>query len=316
VIRRAAALLVFVGVWFVFVPANAAETHTATIASFNYTPSDVQIHVGDTVVWRNVDPTVHTVTASRGEFVSGSMRQGQTFAVRFNAAGAYPYFCEPHEFMRGTVSVYGSGAATSAPSTTSSTAAPSALASPTTVVVVTAPPTTIESTTTTTGPPRFVVGAVRGDSEQPSPVVPVLATLALAAVFGVAFRRRAEAARYLAVAATLASGALHLQLRLVLDYPEPIGTLLVIEAGGAAVLAAWLAAGPLTARKGAVAIGAHVAALAALGVTRTSVGLFGFHEFGWDPSPQLPLAVALGAVAIAALAVGTVLRSVFASPDV
>jgi hypothetical protein len=80
------------------------------------------------------------------------------------------------------------------------------------------------------------------------------------------------------------------------------------------VLAAWLAAGPLARRKTAVAGGAHIAALAALGITRTSVGLFGFHEYGWDPSPQLPLALTFGAVAIGALALGTFVRSQHASP--
>jgi hypothetical protein len=138
----------------------------------------------------------------------------------------------------------------------------------------------------------------------------VAGTIALAGVVGaVLARRRLDGLRYVAAIATVASGALHLQLRLVLDYPEPIGTLLVIEAGGAAVLAAWLVAAPLTRRRAVIAAGAHLAALVALGVTRTSIGLFGFHEFGWDPSPQLPLALTLGLVAIAALGLGTVLRS-------
>jgi hypothetical protein len=264
---------------------------TATIAEFAYTPSDIQIHAGDTVVWNNSDPTVHTVTASRGEFGSGSMRQGQTFAVRFNTPGVYPYFCEPHEFMRGLVSVY--PATKRAPSVDAT--------SPTSVFVVTVP---------TTAAPRFVATNVTGHADQPAALMPVVATIAAVVALVVGLRRLGyDAFRLVAVVATLATGALHLQLRLVLDYPEPIGTLLVIEAGGAVVLAAWLAAGPLTTRKGAVAVALHAAALVALGVTRTSVGLFGFHEFGWDPSPQLPLALTFGAVAIAMLSLGTVLRS-------
>lgn len=270
---------------------------TATIAEFTYTPSDIRIHAGDTVVWNNADPTVHTVTASRGEFASGSMGQGQTFAVKFNTPGVYPYFCEPHEFMRGNVSVL--------PATTRAPAAADAT-TPTSVFVVTVP---------TTAAPSFVATGVTGRDEQPAALMPVVATMAAVVALVVGLRRLGyDALRVLAVIATLATGALHLQLRLVLDYPEPIGTLLVIEAGGAVVLAAWLAAGPLTARKRLVAIGLHVAALLALGITRTSVGLFGFHEFGWDPSPQLPLALTLGGIAIAALVIGTVPRSEHASP--
>jgi copper binding plastocyanin/azurin family protein len=269
---------------------------TASIAEFSYTPSDIRIHAGDTVVWNNADPTVHTVTASRGEFASGSMGQGQTFAVRFNTPGVYPYFCEPHEFMRGNVSVL---PATKRGPATDAT-------SPTSVFVVTVP---------TTAAPSFVATGVIGHDEQPAALMPVVATLAAVVALVVGLRRLGyDALRVLAVIATLATGALHLQLRLVLDYPEPIGTLLVIEAGGAVVLAAWLAAGALTAHKRVVAIALHVTALLALGITRTSIGLFGFHEFGWDPSPQLPLALTLGGIAIAALVIGTVPRSEHASP--
>ena len=272
-------------------------TAAATIAEFTFTPSDIQIHAGDTVEWHNADPTVHTVTASRGEFGSGSMREGQNFAVQFNTPGVYPYFCEPHEFMRGTVSVF--------PATTRTTVA--TVTSPTSVFVVTVP--------TTAAPHRFVASDVTGHADQSSPLLPILATLVAIAALAVAVRRfRLDAARTVATVATLGTGAVHLQLRLLLDYPPPIGTLLVIEAGGAAVLAAWLASGTLTRRKAFAGIGLHAAGLVALGITRTSLGLFGFHEFGWDPSPQLPLALVLGTVAVGSLVIGTVLRSAPALP--
>jgi hypothetical protein len=256
-------------------------TATATIADFAYTPDDVVIHAGDTVVWRNDDRTVHTVTASRGEFISGSMRAGQSYTVRFNTPGVYPYFCEPHEFMRGTVSV------------------------------LPAPGSHVSALAT----PRTEAGAVSGHVDAASPVGAFVATVAGVALVALFVRRlHRDAARTVAVLATLATAALHLQLRLMLDYPEPIGTLLVIEAGGAVVLAAWVATGDLTRRKRGAAAALHFAALVALGVTRTSLGLFGFHELGWDPAPQLPLAIAFGVVAIASLTLGTVLRSQPALP--
>jgi hypothetical protein len=263
----------------------------ATIADFSYGPSNVQIHAGDYVTWNNEGATVHTVTASRGEFGSGSMRQGQSFSVQFNTPGVYPYFCEPHEFMRGVVSVY--------PATSPTTALDAS--TPTSLFVVTVP---------TTSPRAFVVEKVAGGSEQPGAFTPVVATIVAAVALAIGLRRLGQdGLRVLAVIATVATGVLHLQLRSGIPYPEPIGTLLVIEAGGAAVLAAWLAVGPLTRRQALVGIALHAVALAALAITRTSIGLFGFHEFGWDPSPQLPLALTFGAVAIAALALGTVRRS-------
>jgi hypothetical protein len=248
----------------------------------------VMIHAGDYVTWNNEGATVHTVTASRGEFNSGSMRQGQSFAVQFNTPGVYPYFCEPHEFMRGTVSVYPATAAAPPPHATT----------PTSVFVVTVPTTAVRP---------FVAERVTGSADQPAALMPVLTTIVAAAALATGLRRLGrDGFRVVAVLATLATGALHVQLRHGLDYPEPIGTLLVVEAGGAAVLAAWLAVGPLTRRKAAVAMALHAAALGALAITRTSIGLFGFHEYGWDPSPQLPLALTFGAVAIASVALGTV----------
>jgi plastocyanin len=289
-------------------PKAEAKAHAVAIASFNYQPADVRIAVGDTVEWRNLDPTVHTVTASRGEFSSGSMRQGQTFRATFNAPGVYPYFCEPHETMRGMVSVTGTAApTTTTTATTSTTVVTGAPTAPGSV------PVTGPAHTTTTVPDHngaaapvattaapVVASAVMGEADQASPILPIAAVIAVTATL-LAALRRAEVLRYLAVAATLATGLLHLQVRFALDYPEPIGTLLVIEAAGAAVVAAWLVAAPFTRTKQLVAIGAHAAALGALAITRTSIGLFGFHEIGWDPSPQLPVAVALGLVAVGLL---------------
>ncbi|HUR78916.1 MAG TPA: cupredoxin family copper-binding protein [Acidimicrobiales bacterium] len=293
-------------------PAARAQSHAVTIASFSYTPAEVRIGAGDTVEWRNVDPTVHTVTASRGEFSSGSMRQGQTFRATFSVPGVYPYFCEPHETMRGIVSVSGTTTTTSsAPSVTTTTVAASRSSSPAPVVSATGPSTAVPPrsdapvTTTASAAAVVVAQAVSGEATQSSPVLPIAGVVlvlfaALARMWraGVA---RPDALRFAAAAATAATGILHAQLRWALDYPEPIGTLLVIEAAGATVLAAWLLARPWTRAVQLCAIGAHGVALVALAITRTGVGLFGFHEIGWDPSPQVPLAVTFGLVAIALL---------------
>jgi Copper binding proteins, plastocyanin/azurin family len=278
-------------------------SQTATIASFNYTPKDVQIAVGDTVVWRNLDATVHTVTASRGEFNSGSMRQGQEWSATFTVPGVYPYFCEPHEFMRGSVSVTGPAPTTTIGSPTTTTAAAAPVTSTTFRALEPLP--NDESAADHNGSaagdsPVVVASGVTGAAEQPSPVLPILGLVVVTGAAAGALRRAKF--HYLAAALTVATGLLHLQVRVALDYPEPVGTLLVIEAAGAGVLAAWLMVHPWTRHKQLVAIGAHVAALGALAVTRTSLGLFGFHEIGWDPSPQLPLAVTIGLLAIAALA--------------
>ena len=71
----------------------------------------IEIFVGDTVVWKNADTTRHTVTSGSGPsnpdglFDSGYFGPGKFFSHTFDEVGAYPYYCEPHPWMQGTVFV-------------------------------------------------------------------------------------------------------------------------------------------------------------------------------------------------------------------
>src|SRR5215208_792105 len=73
------------------------------------------IGVSNKVVWTNTDVTGHTVTTDDGyvDLISGdfdSIKQlgsivapGQTFDFTFTQVGQYPYHCEPHPHMQGSV---------------------------------------------------------------------------------------------------------------------------------------------------------------------------------------------------------------------
>jgi plastocyanin len=78
----------------------------ATIANFVYLPDPIVIRAGQTVRWTNLDPAVHTVTADNHTFTSPRLSQGDTYTMTFPQPGTYPYFCEPHPFMHGTVEVH------------------------------------------------------------------------------------------------------------------------------------------------------------------------------------------------------------------
>jgi plastocyanin len=85
-------------------------TTNVTIQDFFYTPSGVTISANGIVKWTNIGPTVHTVTSGTspnpdGKFNSGNMATGATVCVQFTAPGIYPYFCIPHPFMIGSVTV-------------------------------------------------------------------------------------------------------------------------------------------------------------------------------------------------------------------
>jgi plastocyanin len=79
----------------------------ATIANFIYLPDPIQIRVGDSIRWTNLDnvPDGHTVTARDLSFTSPVLHQGDTYVRTFTRAGTYEYFCEPHPFMTAFIDV-------------------------------------------------------------------------------------------------------------------------------------------------------------------------------------------------------------------
>ncbi len=90
-----------------FDPANAATA---------FTPPELTVAVGTTVVWTNDDAIAHTVTSGGsdgttgtpdGTFDSGFLNAGDTFSYTFDQAGEFDYFCIPHPWMIGKVIVEG-----------------------------------------------------------------------------------------------------------------------------------------------------------------------------------------------------------------
>ncbi|KFM15657.1 Plastocyanin protein [Marine Group I thaumarchaeote SCGC AAA799-D11] len=76
-----------------------------------YIPYSIEIFVGDTVQWNNVDTAAHTVTSgsmqdgTSGVFDSSLFMAGETFEFTFEEAGTYDYFCMVHPWMTGKVIV-------------------------------------------------------------------------------------------------------------------------------------------------------------------------------------------------------------------
>jgi len=76
-----------------------------------FIPYSLQVRVGDTVIWNNVDTAAHTVTSGNisdgvdGVFDSSLFMSGTTFEFTFDEAGEYPYFCMVHPWMTGEVVV-------------------------------------------------------------------------------------------------------------------------------------------------------------------------------------------------------------------
>ena len=86
-----------------------AATHDVSIVGFTFDPQIVNINVGDTVKWTNNDSVPHTSTSDTMVWDSGTLNNGDTFEFTFNTADSYPYHCEVHPSMTGTVNVGSTG---------------------------------------------------------------------------------------------------------------------------------------------------------------------------------------------------------------
>ncbi len=75
------------------------------IRGFAFEPAEVRVRAGDRVTWINCDEERHTSTADEGAWSSPLLPPGETFTYEFDAAGEFPYHCEPHSFMTGAVIV-------------------------------------------------------------------------------------------------------------------------------------------------------------------------------------------------------------------
>jgi len=75
------------------------------------TTGDVEILIGDTIVWKNADTSFHTVTSGSesegfdGLFDSKEFAPGKSFTYKFSEIGHYPYYCTLHPWMKGTIIV-------------------------------------------------------------------------------------------------------------------------------------------------------------------------------------------------------------------
>ena len=88
--------------------ADAVEANAVTIKNFKFAPSDIKVKVGTTVTWTNQDGVKHNVMTEDGapEKIEGELiAKGETFSYTFKKAGTYDYFCQPHPYMKGTVTV-------------------------------------------------------------------------------------------------------------------------------------------------------------------------------------------------------------------
>ena len=86
--------------------ATKPVVHTVVIDGMQFSPAVLQVHAGDTVIWKNKDPFPHTATSdSRPGFDSGTIAAGGSWKFKALKRGTFPYVCTLHRTMKGSLVV-------------------------------------------------------------------------------------------------------------------------------------------------------------------------------------------------------------------
>ena len=75
------------------------------IADFAFDPAAITATVGQTVTFTNNDSAPHTATLDDGSCTTPNIDSGAADGLTFNAAGTYPFHCNVHPNMKGTITV-------------------------------------------------------------------------------------------------------------------------------------------------------------------------------------------------------------------
>ena len=102
-----AALAVAIGVvWLASGPAAAqSKTVEVTIEHFAFTPANLIVAAGDTLVFVNRDIVPHTATASDNSWTTGEIAHGASAHVTLPTRPEADYFCKFHPVMKGHLTI-------------------------------------------------------------------------------------------------------------------------------------------------------------------------------------------------------------------
>jgi len=102
--RRYRALLIVAALAVSTWPVRAADMEV-NIDNFAFTPKELTVKAGTTIVFHNRDDIPHSVVGSTGEFHSKALDTDDSFSFTFTTPGTYQYFCYIHPHMTGTIVV-------------------------------------------------------------------------------------------------------------------------------------------------------------------------------------------------------------------
>ncbi len=70
-----------------------------------YQPSNITVHLGQTVVFTNMSSVDHTATAKDDSFNSGNIAIGASYSFAPSKVGQFPVICSYHPLMKAVLNV-------------------------------------------------------------------------------------------------------------------------------------------------------------------------------------------------------------------
>jgi amicyanin len=88
---------------------TSQSTKAVAISNYAFSPASLTVKKGTTVTWTNQDDVKHDVVLDDGQPAGGPngslLGKGQSYSFTFNTVGTYHYHCDPHPFMKASVTV-------------------------------------------------------------------------------------------------------------------------------------------------------------------------------------------------------------------
>jgi len=85
--------------------AGNTQPNVVRIRNFAFSPAELRVKPGTRVIFANCDGVQHTSTSDTDLWDSGLISPATTYERVYGEAGRFPYHCEPHPSMAGTVVV-------------------------------------------------------------------------------------------------------------------------------------------------------------------------------------------------------------------
>ena len=87
-----------------FKPINR-KTYTIEITKIGFSPSELKIKKGDSIIWINRDYTEHSIASDSGQLDSDYLKEDKFYDYVFNTTGTFDYYCGIHPSRTGKVTV-------------------------------------------------------------------------------------------------------------------------------------------------------------------------------------------------------------------